>query len=115
MASFFFSYDKSDRKASANVLNVSQEEYKGADSWEYVDEKTGCCIVSDSRIDYRQELTGELGLRWSEAEGFSDSKLILLAYLKWGEACLSHFYGDFSFVLWDPGRDEVFCARVNFG
>ena len=81
----------------------------------FIDGKSGCHIVSDSRIDYRQELAGKLGVQWNVAKGFSDNKLILFAYLKWREACLSHLYGDFSFVIWDPGRDEVFCARDHFG
>ena len=80
-----------------------------------VDNKSACCIVSDSRIDYRRELAGKLGIKWNVAESFSDSKLILFAYLKWREACLSHLYGDFSFVIWDPGRDEILCARDHFG
>ena len=81
----------------------------------YVDDKSDSCIVSDSRIDYRRELAGKLGIKWNVAEGFSDSKLILFAYLKWKEACLSHLYGDFSFVIWDPCRDEILCARDHFG
>jgi len=81
----------------------------------FVDEKSGSYIVSDSRIDYRQELAGKLGIKWNVAEDFSDSKLILYAYLKWEEACLSHLYGDFCFVIWDPSRDELFCARDHFG
>lgn len=81
----------------------------------FVDDASGCIIVSDSRIDYRRELAGKLGIHWNIAEGFSDSKLILLAYLKWGEACLSRLYGDFSFVIWDPIRDELLCARDHFG
>ena len=81
----------------------------------FVDDKSGCCIVSDSRIDYRRELAGKLGIKWNVAEVYSDSKLILFAYLKWREACLSHLYGDFSFVIWDSGRDEILCARDHFG
>ncbi|MCP4310025.1 MAG: hypothetical protein GY790_02060 [Bacteroidetes bacterium] len=81
----------------------------------FVDDKSGCCIVSDSRIDYRRELAGKLDVKWNVAKGFSDCKLILLAYLKWKEECLSHLYGDFSFVIWDSGKDEVLCARDHFG
>jgi len=81
----------------------------------FIDEASGCIIISDSRIDYRQELAEKLGIKWNIAEMFSDSKLILLAYLKWGEACLSHLYGDFSFVIRDPARDGLLCARDHFG
>lgn len=111
MAPFFLFIDKSDGIETASVLNDSLEEYDGT----YSDEKSGCYIVSDSRIDYKQELAGKLGLEWDAVVGFSDSKLILLAYLKWGEACLSHLYGDFSFVIWNPERDEILCARDHLG
>lgn len=81
----------------------------------YVDGISDCMIVSDSRIDYREELAGKLGINWNVAESYSDSKLILLAYLKWGELCLSFLYGDFAFVIWDSRKREVFFARDHFG
>ncbi|MEA3477955.1 MAG: asparagine synthase-related protein, partial [Bacteroidota bacterium] len=115
MASIFLILNKSVRGETNGILNNSPEAYDGGFSWEYVDAKSGSCIVSDSRIDYKRELAGKLGVKWKVAEGFSDSKLILFAYLKWREACLSHLYGDFSFVIWDPGKDKVFCARDHFG
>jgi len=108
MASFFLLIDKS---TSPNTFDRDSLNQDGV----FVDDKSGCCIISDSRIDYRQELAGKLGLKWTVAKDFSDSKLIFLAYLKWGEACLSHLYGDFAFVIWDPGKDDVFCARDHFG
>ncbi len=108
MASFFLLFDKSDR------LNYADQDSLNPGCF-IVDDKSGCYIVSDSRIDYRRELAGELGIKWNVAEGLSDSKLILFAYLKWGEECLSHLYGDFSFVIWDPGRDMILCARDHFG
>jgi len=115
MASFFLFFKKSVSKKTGCLLYGSPEDFDAVSSWEFVDEKTGCSIVSDARIDYRQELAEKLGIKWNMAESFSDSKLILFAYLKWQEACLSHLYGDFSFVIWDPGRNEVFCARDHFG
>jgi asparagine synthase (glutamine-hydrolysing) len=108
MASFFLLIDKSVSPFTVDQDSLNQDCF-------FVDYKSGCHIVSDSRIDYRRELAGKLGIKWKEAEGFSDRKLILFAYLKWGEACLSHLYGDFSFVIWDPNRDEVLCARDHFG
>lgn len=81
----------------------------------FVEEISGCHIISDSRIDYRQELAGKLGVPWNEAKEYPQSRLILLAYLQWGEACLSNLYGDFAFVIWDRSRDQVFCARDHMG
>jgi asparagine synthase (glutamine-hydrolysing) len=52
-------------------------------------------LVSDARID----------------EGGS----ILDAYETWGEACVDHLAGDFSFAIRDATRDRLFCARDFMG
>jgi len=52
-------------------------------------------LVSDARID----------------EGGS----ILDAYERWGEACVDHLTGDFSFAVWDAARGRLFCARDFMG
>jgi asparagine synthase (glutamine-hydrolysing) len=44
-----------------------------------------------------------------------DSELILHAYRKWGEACLTHLLGDFAFVIWDKPKQKLFCAKDRFG
>jgi asparagine synthase (glutamine-hydrolysing) len=45
----------------------------------------------------------------------SDSELILHAYLKWEEDCVSHLLGDFVFALHDPRKEQVFCGRDHLG
>jgi asparagine synthase (glutamine-hydrolysing) len=45
----------------------------------------------------------------------SDTEVILAAYLKWGEDCVSHFRGMFAFALWDERNHKLFCARDRFG
>lgn len=52
-------------------------------------------LVSDARID----------------EGGS----ILDAYERWGDACVDHLLGDFSFAIWDSVRGRLFCARDFIG
>lgn len=99
MAEFFLNFNKSEERQTEGLTG----------------DQSGCSIVADARIDYREELAGKLGLAWNEAENLTDSRFILLAYLKWGEACLSHLYGDFSFAIVDPAKDEIFCARDHFG
>jgi len=45
----------------------------------------------------------------------SDTEVILAAYHKWGERCVDHFRGMFSFALWDENNQRLFCARDRFG
>lgn len=72
-------------------------------------------IVSDCRIDYREELGGKLGLIDNVLDRFSDGQLILQAYQKWGESCVEHLLGDFAFAITDQKRDILFCARDQMG
>jgi asparagine synthase (glutamine-hydrolysing) len=67
-------------------------------------------IVSDARIDNRDELRRDL----AAAPGATDDELILAAYRRWDECCAEHLLGDFAFVIWDAGRQRVFCACDRF-
>ena len=73
-------------------------------------------IVADARVDARENLIRKLGcgddLALSQTP---DVELILRGYLKWGEACLDHMIGDFSFAIWDGRSRRLFCARDHFG
>lgn len=60
-------------------------------------------------IELRRELGEEL------FRTHSDTEVILQAYRKWGEDCVSHFRGMFAFALWDEARQALFCARDRFG
>lgn len=79
------------------------------------DPQTGISLASWARIDNREELAGDLGIPGPQAAGLSDSELILRAYQKWGEDCVSHLLGDFVFALHDPGKGKVFCGRDHLG
>jgi len=73
-------------------------------------------IVADARVDAREDLVKKLGCEQDLALNQTpDVELILRAYLKWGEACLDHMIGDFSFAIWDARSRRLFCARDHFG
>jgi asparagine synthase (glutamine-hydrolysing) len=76
-------------------------------------------IVADARLDARAELLAKLHARGAAHAALSlsspDAELILHAYHQWGEACVEHFSGDFSFALWDALAHRLFCARDHFG
>src|SRR5262245_26933786 len=70
-------------------------------------------------ITYNGEIYNYLELRSQlVGEAFrtqSDTEVILRAYRKWGEDCLTELRGMFAFVLWDEARQTLFCARDRFG
>ena len=60
-------------------------------------------IVADARVDARQDLIAELRAREQEelTSDATDVELILRAYCVWGEDCVTHLLGDFTFAVWD--------------
>jgi len=74
-------------------------------------------IVADARVDARQDLIAELRARAQEdlTSGATDMELILRAYCVWGEDCVTHLLGDFTFAVWDEPRQRLFCARDHLG
>lgn len=72
-------------------------------------------LVADARLDNRDELQKHFGISPSQAKILPDSAFILKGYQKWGEACPSHFEGDFVFVIWDAQKQQLFAARDHFG
>ncbi len=73
-------------------------------------------ITADARIDDRATLKGKLGARGCVGlESATDPELILHAYDTWGEACVDHLLGDFTFAIWDGLNQSLFFARDHFG
>jgi asparagine synthase (glutamine-hydrolysing) len=74
-----------------------------------VSPRTDCAIIADVRLDNRDDLLARLPDR--PASTLSDAELILRAYEAWGDDAPVHLLGDFAFVIWDPGRQRLVCAR----
>lgn len=73
-------------------------------------------ITADARIDDRPALKQQLASHGRrELEAATDVELILHAYHVWGEECVQHLLGDFSFIIWDQRQQRLFCARDHFG
>ena len=72
-------------------------------------------ITCDARIDAQAQLKAKLAALGREASDAGDAELILHAYAAWGEDCVAHLLGDFSFAIWDARRKRLFCARDHFG
>jgi asparagine synthase (glutamine-hydrolysing) len=70
-------------------------------------------VVYNGEIYNYRELRTELGL--NRFHTTSDTEVVLEGYRTWGEDCLQHFGGMFSFALWDERNSALFCARDRFG
>ena len=72
-------------------------------------------IVFNGEIYNHRDLRAEL-----EADGWrfktsSDTEVLLVGYLAWGEGVLDRLRGMFAFAVWDREARELFCARDFFG
>ena len=62
-------------------------------------------------VEVRQELIG-LGHTFKTQ---SDTEVILVAYLQWGEQCVSRLGGMFAFAIWDTRTRRLLLARDRVG
>lgn len=69
-------------------------------------------IVFNGEIYNYEDVRAELSYPWKT---HSDTEVILVAYLKWGKACLNHFNGMFAFAIWDRQDQSLFIARDRIG
>lgn len=80
----------------------------------WVHPESGCVVISDSRLDNRPELLRELGLT-GPVDEVGDGELLHAAWQRWGNDCADRLLGDFSFALWNPQQQSLFCARDIMG
>lgn len=74
---------------------------------------SGLVITYNGEIYNYIELRQELGLERFRTT--SDTEVILRAYEKWGEDCVTRLRGMFAFAIWDEKNAKLFCARDRFG
>lgn len=72
-------------------------------------------IVFNGAIYNYLELHSELIDRGHALQSYSDTEVLLYAYLEWGETCVSKLNGMFAFAIWDKRRQLLFCARDRVG
>jgi asparagine synthase (glutamine-hydrolysing) len=72
-------------------------------------------LVMDGRVDNYEELRRKLLQRCVVLRSRSDAELVIHAYEQWGQNCLLHIDGDFSFAIWDARNRTLFCARDRIG
>jgi asparagine synthase (glutamine-hydrolysing) len=80
-----------------------------------IDPETRVCLVYNGEIYNYRELRRELRASGDCFRSASDSEVILHAYRRWGDGCLSHLRGMFAFALWDAVRRRLLLARDRCG
>jgi asparagine synthase (glutamine-hydrolysing) len=72
-------------------------------------------IVFNGEIYNYQSLRDDLQHHGEVFRSQSDTEVLLTAYRIWGEDCLSHLDGMFSFAIYDATDDSLFLARDRAG
>lgn len=79
------------------------------------------CLNNRYWITYNGEIYNYLELKAElKQSGFSfhtqtDTEVLLAAYEKWGEDCVSRFNGMWAFAIYDSLKNTIFCSRDRYG
>ena len=100
--------------AMVHTLSISTPESRLEKQPLSMDNRTW--ITGDVRVDDRDGLIGKLKDKANHnLHSAPDIELVLRAWMTWGEEMMQHLLGDFSFAIWDDGRQTLFCARDHMG
>jgi len=72
-------------------------------------------IVYNGELYNTEDIRHQLISKGYSFEGWSDTEVLLTAYIEWGEKCLQKLNGIFAFAIWDANRQSLFLARDRIG
>jgi asparagine synthase (glutamine-hydrolysing) len=79
------------------------------------DAETGNWIVYNGEIYNFRDIRDELQEAGTSFVSHSDTEVLLKAYARWGQDCLTKFRGMFAFALWDARGHRLLIARDPMG
>lgn len=99
------------RETGEQTSRISSPAAKGGSQFSVGD----YAIVFNGEIYNYKDLAAQLRAEGWEFKTGSDTEVLLVSYLAWGEELLQHVRGMFAFAIWDHKKKELFCARDFFG
>lgn len=72
-------------------------------------------MVYNGELYNTGELRKELALKGYTFRGHSDTEVLLISYIEWGEECVNYLNGIFAFAVWDEKGEKLFLARDRIG
>jgi asparagine synthase (glutamine-hydrolysing) len=72
-------------------------------------------LVFNGAIYNFRVLRDELAASGWSFQTHCDTEVLLAAFIRWGERCLSRLRGMFAFAIWDAHEESLFLARDPFG
>jgi asparagine synthase (glutamine-hydrolysing) len=105
----------SDRRIGLGHRRLAVIDLTPAGHQPMVDPDTQACVTFNGEIYNYRELRRELCATGQCFRSASDTEVILRAYKRWGDDCLSRLRGMFAFALWDSSRRRLLLARDRCG
>jgi asparagine synthase (glutamine-hydrolysing) len=72
-------------------------------------------IIYNGELYNTEDLRKELKAQGFEFNSYSDTEVLLTAYIYWGKDCINKLIGIFAFGIFDEDKNEVFLARDQMG
>ncbi|CDF58281.1 asparagine synthase (glutamine-hydrolyzing) [Thermobrachium celere] len=72
-------------------------------------------LVYNGELYNTEELRDELKRLGYTFNSYSDTEVLLTAYIHYKEDCINHLNGIFAFAVWDENRNRLFMARDHLG
>jgi asparagine synthase (glutamine-hydrolysing) len=72
-------------------------------------------MVYNGELYNTEELRSELEALGYTFQSYSDTEVLLVSYIAWGEACTRKLNGIFAFAIWDESERRLFMARDRLG
>lgn len=72
-------------------------------------------MVYNGELYNTEDIRKELLNRGNSFQSYSDTEVLLTAYMEWGEKCVEHLNGIFAFAIWDQSLEQLFIARDRLG
>jgi len=76
---------------------------------------SGALITADLRLDNRTDVLARIGIAQKEATEWSDTRVLLAAWEKFGDDIWPMLRGPFAAAIWDPRRRTMTLARDHLG
>jgi len=72
-------------------------------------------MVYNGELYNTEEIRKELLKRGHSFQSYSDTEVLLTAYIEWGENCVDHLNGIYAFAVWDQSKQQLYMARDRLG
>lgn len=72
-------------------------------------------LVYNGELYNTDDVRAQLQAAGYAFQSYSDTEVVLTAYIAWGTACVDKFNGIFAFAIWDGKEQRLFMARDRLG